>query len=222
MANKRKRGRATGRFESGEHFAAIPTDVMHSAPYGALPDYAVRVLLALAAKFRGANNGNLSLTGPDAAALGVKAQWKVRAGLELLLSVRLIERTREGKYQHGRGECALYALSWKPINVTPQAFPPIDNERPAPNGWATWERHLNWREYEAAIRRTAKGAKEIDPELKAVFDRTTREVHDGTTRVVQEILETPVNGTTRRVRKQAVHGTTRSGHLLDSGRGGGS
>ena len=213
---KRKRGRSTGRYESGEHFAAIPVEVMHSAPYGALPDYAVRVLLALAAKYRGRNNGNLSLTGEEAAALGVKAKWKVRAGLELLRNVGLVERTREGKYGSGRGICALFAITWKTINITPAAFPPIDNERPAPNTWAKWERPVNWREYEAAIRRTAQGSNATWE--TAAHDRTRRLDLARTKRLDLENGESDTTRTRRPDLEAPVSRTRRLGDLLDSGR----
>jgi len=68
---KRKRGRTQGRFEPGETFSAIPTDVRDSDSYKAVPDYAVRVLVELAGEYRGVNNGNLSLTGKEAAARGI-------------------------------------------------------------------------------------------------------------------------------------------------------
>lgn len=152
-----RRGRATGRFEPGEHFAAIPVDVMESEAFAALPDYAIPVLVALAAQYRGQNNGNLSLTCTQARQLGVHSSWKVRAGLQLVSMVGLVERTRQGKMSHGRGVCALFALTWKPVDPTPQAFPPIEYKRPPGNGWAKWKRPENWRVIEKRIRNMARG-----------------------------------------------------------------
>lgn len=167
----RRRGRAKGRFEPGEHFAAIPVDVMESQSYAALPDYAVRVLAALAAQYRGQNNGNLSLTRTQARQLGVHSSWKVRAGLQLVIMVGLVERTRQGKMSHGRGVCALYALSWKPVDPTPQAFPPIESRQSPTNAWIQWTRPADWRAIEKRIRIRARGRS--GPSLR-VSDRTPR------------------------------------------------
>src|SRR5882724_7752117 len=46
----------------GKFFAAIPVEVLTSVACRTLPAYAVRVLLAVAAQYRGNNNGDLALT----------------------------------------------------------------------------------------------------------------------------------------------------------------
>ena len=168
-----RRERATGRFAPGEHFAMIPVDVMLSEAWAALPDYAVRVALALAAQYRGTNNGNLSLTQVLARELGIRALWKIPVGLQLLMRTGLILRTREGKVGHGRGICALYALGWKPINMTPNAYPSIDRQLPAPNDWLRWKRSPDWYEFEKRVRRRARGRRNNSD---STFDQTPREV----------------------------------------------
>jgi len=179
---KRKRGRHTGRFEAGEYFAIVSVEFMQSEAYAALPDYAVRVLLTLAAQYRGANNGNLSLPVKTAQNFGL-ASWKRQAGLRLLLEVGAIEMTRPGKYSHGRGVCALYALAWRPINITVNAFPPIEHERPAPNTWAQWQRPDDWQRFEAEIRRQANGTcSPIAARCRSRSTRTRRRARRGFTR----------------------------------------
>lgn len=155
-----RRGRAInakGRFQAGETFAIIPVDVMTSQAYAALPDWAARVLLALAAQYRGTNNGNLALTRDSAASLGIGSGWKVSAGLKLATITGLIRRTREGKAKHGKGICALYAVAWKQIDPTPQACPPIEYERPASGAWAMWSPPDNWGDVVRSAKRTARG-----------------------------------------------------------------
>lgn len=137
----------------------IPCEVLESGAYRVLPDYAVRVLVALASEYRGTNNGNLSLTAKRARALGVPAAWQVTAGLDLLRQVGLVRRTREGKFKHGRGVAALYALEWLPTDPTPQAYPPIIARSNAPNSWARWIKPADWTGLKRAIRRRCKGTR---------------------------------------------------------------
>jgi hypothetical protein len=54
-----------------EPFAQIPLEVLQSEAYRWLPHFAVRVLVALAAKYNGYNNGGLELTVRDAAVFGI-------------------------------------------------------------------------------------------------------------------------------------------------------
>lgn len=158
MARRRsKLERARARFAPGEHWAAIPVEVLSSTAYAALPDYATRVLLAVAAGYRGSNNGALSLTQAQAARLGVTQAWKVAAGLQLLVMTGLLEQTRQGKYKYGKPLCGLYALSWKAIDPTDQAFPPIEAARPPQNRWARWVRPAEWNEVEREVRTRLQG-----------------------------------------------------------------
>lgn len=158
MSRRSRRINAKGRFAPGETFAIIPVEVLESQAYAALPDWTARVLVAIAAQYRGRNNGNLSLTREAAATLGVGSSWKVTAGLKLLTLTGLIRRTREGKARHGRGICALYAVAWKHIDPTPQAYPPIEHERPASAAWASWTKPDDWDHIVREAKRSAKGA----------------------------------------------------------------
>lgn len=213
----RKRGRHTGRFEPGETFAAIPVEVMRSPAYAALPDYAARVLYAIAGQFRGQNNGNLSLSIQTARELGIRSAWKVQAGLRLLLEVGLIEMTRPGKYSHGRGICALFALTWKKINPTAVAFPPIDNERPAPNTWAGWHRPGDWEAREAQARRAARGVNAS--KWNTAHDHSQRGEQASSQRGEQgKGGRTPTNSQ-RGEQEGPCSSSQRGGSLLDSGRG---
>lgn len=212
---RRRRGRATGRFEPGETFAAVPVEILRSEAYAALPDYAVRVLLAVAGQFRGQNNGNLSMSIRTAREHGIRSAWKVQAGLRLLLEVGLLELTRPGKYSHGKGICALYAMTWRAINVTPNAFPPIDNERPAPNTWASWQRPDDWEALEANARRAAHGTQTWN----TAHDHSRRREQGRSLRREQGSAESTATSSLRREQATPVSCSLRGGDLLDSGRG---
>jgi hypothetical protein len=169
MSGRGRAINAKGRFQAGETFAIIPVDVLTSRAYAALPDYAARVLLALAAQYRGTNNGNLALTRDSAARFGIGSGWKVSAALKLLTITGLIRRTREGKAKHGKGICALYAVAWKQIDPTPQACPPIEHERPASGQWAAWTPPDDWPDVVHEAKRTARGDTD-----KAIFPQSPR------------------------------------------------
>lgn len=218
MARKRQRGRQTGRFEPGETFAAVPVEILRSEAYAALPDYAVRVLLAVAGQFRGQNNGNLSMSIRTAREHGIRSAWKVQAGLRLLLDVGLVEMTRPGKYSHGRGICALYAVTWKTINITPEAFPPIDNERPAPNTWASWRPPEQWGQRLAELQRIARGKNESNWSNTA-HDHSQRREQANSQRREQGSGESAPTNSQRREQESGLSCSQRGGSLLDSGRG---
>lgn len=210
-----RRVRATGRRGSrgGELHAQILLEVMESPAYRSVPDYARSVLWAVCAQFRGNNNGNLSLTAAEAARLGVESVWKLRAGIRILVETGLLEVTRQGKYSHGKGICALYALTWREVSPTNEAYPPIIVTRPPSNAWAKWQKPHDWAVFERMIRQRARGSRRLDPE--ADFLRTPRGDQDGTPRQVREGMpRDPALGS-----KANGDGTPRHGHLLDIGPG---
>lgn len=204
---KRNRGRTKGRFEEGEYFAAIPNEVLESEAYRALPDYAARVLIAIAGNYSGINNGNLSLTREQGRKRGVKSAWHVPAGLDLLMRTGLLKRTREGKNRDGHYLCSLYALAWKDINPTPKAFPEIVVKRPAPRGYAVWTRPDDWEATVKNIRRSMSGEKRTWP---ADDFSSGPDVRTGTRPDVRN-----GNGTRRQVREPTPTQTRRHGHPLE-------
>jgi hypothetical protein len=88
----------------------IPVEVLESASYRVMPDYAVRVLIALASEYRGSNNGDLSLPIARAKDQDIKTQWKLSAGIALLEQAGLIERMRVSAICGGNGVAGLFAL----------------------------------------------------------------------------------------------------------------
>ena len=153
------RRRHPKRFTSGETFARLPTEVLQSEAYKALPDWAARVLIALAAQYQGKqNNGDLSLTKRQAAEYGVAPPWKLSAAINLLVvHTSLIERTRVGKIQDGKGIAALYGLGWLQIDPSPKYDVPTTMPHPAPHRWARWKRPDDWEAIVEKARRKAQG-----------------------------------------------------------------
>lgn len=106
------------RFAPGEHFAALPVEVMDSDAFRWIPSFSVRVLIALAAQYWGKNNGGLELTLKEAARFGIKRS-ALYAGLRLLAVAGLIKKTVIERRSSGKGVPAKYALTWRPIDEFP-------------------------------------------------------------------------------------------------------
>lgn len=162
--SRRKRSKAQGRYESGQTFAIVPSEVMHSAAYLSLPDWARTVLWALAERYRGSNNGDLALTWPFARTLGVSNEKKLRAGLRIIERTGLIVMTRPGgNVKGGEKKPTLFALGWRKIDESPKYAVPNGALLNAPNDWARWNRPDDW---DATIKtewRRAKGEKNPHP-----------------------------------------------------------
>jgi hypothetical protein len=120
---------------TGKHFAAIPLEVLTSDACRTLPAYAVRVLLAIAAQYRGRNNGDLALTYATARPFGVVSKKQLVASLAALLDRGLIQKTRQGgKKPLGP---SLYAISWQCVDDLMGKIESGATTAPS-NLWAQW------------------------------------------------------------------------------------
>lgn len=122
---------------TGDHFAAVPVEVLTSPAFTTLPNYAVRVLLVAAAQYRGRNNGDIALTWEIAQKYGVHSKKHLVAALPLLLDRGLLVKVKQGgKRPLGP---TLYALAWRPIDdFRHKAGVFVGPTEAAPNGWAMW------------------------------------------------------------------------------------
>ena len=111
----RDRRKIKGRSESGR-FLKLPHIVLNSEDYINLSYKSKALLTDLAMQYNGHNNGDFS------AALGVmrKRGWTRSATLSAatkeLVEANLILKTREGRFLNPGGRCALYAVTWHPID----------------------------------------------------------------------------------------------------------
>jgi hypothetical protein len=120
---------------TGKHFAQIPVEVLTSDACRSLPNYAIRVLIAIAAQYRGNNNGDLAMTRATARGFGVDSQEHLVRSLAALLERHLIEKTRQGgKKPFGP---TLYAITWQPIDDLGGKIESGATTTPT-NAWATW------------------------------------------------------------------------------------
>ena len=118
MAMRSAREKATGK-GIGMSFAAIPRWVMRSEDFRSIGGNATKVLIWLVCEYRGKNNGDLSATFSQAKEWGIKGKDTLARALKELLKAGLIVRTREGTFLNPGGRCALYAVTWLPVDECP-------------------------------------------------------------------------------------------------------
>jgi hypothetical protein len=120
---------------TGQHFAQIPVEVMTSDAFRTLPNFAKVLVFAVAAQYRGNNNGDLAMTRATAHLFGVDSQGQLVRSLAMLLDRGLIEKTRQGgKKPLGP---TLYAVSWQPIDDLRGKIDSGATTSPT-NAWARW------------------------------------------------------------------------------------
>ncbi len=112
---RRRLVRAKGRKFSGQ-FLALPSVVLNCEDFKNLSGSATKLLIMLGEQYRGHNNGDLSAPFSKARLWGIRSQQTLAKALKELLSARLIVKTREGYFLNPGRKCALYALTWHPID----------------------------------------------------------------------------------------------------------
>ena len=115
MNAKRKREKIKGRKESGR-FVGIPFCVLESNDYIGLSYKSKALLIDLALQYNGKNNGDLTAAFAILKKRGWVREATIFTAVQELMVANLIIRTREGKFQNPHSRCALYALTWKPID----------------------------------------------------------------------------------------------------------
>lgn len=168
MADSNRRARAKGR-RGSRHvgtYAMLPNEVLRSVAYRVLPDSAKSVLVALAAQYRGNNNGDLSLVSSMASDYGITYRSKLFAGLELLLEVGLVVKTRQGgKSPMG---CTLYALTWWGIHPSDKYDAGIKVSSKPTHLWANWVKPPDWKKRCQAIKNKQRGRGERQRAVAAI------------------------------------------------------
>jgi len=150
MAKKRLRHAA------GERYAMLPEEVVESKAYRSLPHFARAVLVEIAVRYSGRNNGDLSFTKPDAKHANIQA-WEWSCALQLLEKVGLISKKRQGKVEDGKGVPNLFALTWRTLNASDKYDQPIVVDQPASNEWVKWQRPADWQRVVTSCKRIAQG-----------------------------------------------------------------
>ena len=110
-SNTKRRRRQTGR--RAEHsYLGIPHYILRSPEFGQLGPWALKLLIELAGNYVGKNNGDLSAAFSVLKDRGWRSPGTLNDAIKELLQGGWLVRTRHG----GRNRCALYALTWWPVD----------------------------------------------------------------------------------------------------------
>lgn len=110
-----RKSNSRGRAKNGR-YAGIPHSVMESESYYLSSGNALKLLLELVKQYNGRNNGNLSAAFSVLKSRGWRSKKTLSRCLTELLKRGLIVKTREGWFRNPGARCALYALTWLPID----------------------------------------------------------------------------------------------------------
>lgn len=116
-------GRGKARYKGSrysEPFVGIVRSVFDSPAFTALSPHACKLLLELAAQYRGDNNGNLTVAWSVVSKRGWRSRttlWRCKAEL---IEAGFVYVTRKG---HMPSTCELLALTWFPLDVSPKFDP---------------------------------------------------------------------------------------------------
>lgn len=111
MKNDNKMRRQKGR-RSDHSYLGIPHYILRSPEFGAIGPWPLKLLIELSANYNGKNNGDLSAAFSILERRGWNSPGTLNAAIKSLLSNGWLIRTRTG----GRNRCALYAVSWWPVD----------------------------------------------------------------------------------------------------------
>lgn len=129
MAYNKKRAWVSG------GFAGIPRQIMRHEDYRQLPANAVKLLNVLSYQYMSKNNGDLTASFSVMREWGFKSKETLTNAINALLKANLIIRTREGMFQNPGGRCALFAITWQPIDECPGKHLDFKPTRKAPRKW---------------------------------------------------------------------------------------
>jgi hypothetical protein len=132
MARKRDK-RAITKWQGG--YLSLPKVVTENADFRELSPSALKVLMVLATQYRGNNNGDLSATHTMMKAWGGMSPTTLAKALRELLDHRLIIRTRDAWVGREAPRCALYAITWQPIDICGGKLDVADTNT-APRRWS--------------------------------------------------------------------------------------
>lgn len=130
MANEyKRRRRQKGRSSGG--YLGIPHYILRSPEFAQLEPWALKLLIEFGANYNGNNNGDLSAAYSALKVRGWNSPSTLHRALKRLLADGWIVTSRHG----GRNRCALYALTWWPIDVCEGKWLEVKAETVASHRW---------------------------------------------------------------------------------------
>src|SRR5690242_14597503 len=107
-----KRAKITGRGKQPS-FLRLTHNLLNSEEFGSLSAHATKLLIELARKYNGKNNGDLSCAWSDCRKRGWTSKGALQRARDELLAAGFIVVTHHG----GKHVCSLYALTFEPIDA---------------------------------------------------------------------------------------------------------
>ena len=109
------RSKVKGRRETGR-FAALPHAVINTQDYTGLSYKAKALLVDIIHQYNGKNNGDFTVAYSILRKRGWKREATISGAVKELMEANLVIRTREGQFRNPHSRCALYAITWQPID----------------------------------------------------------------------------------------------------------
>lgn len=98
-------------------FVAFPHAVLNHPNFLFLSAIASKLLLAIAAQYKGGNNGDLQAGWKYLQKRGWNSQDTLHRAKQELLDKGFIAETRKGAFPN---KCSLYGITWQPLNYDPK------------------------------------------------------------------------------------------------------
>jgi hypothetical protein len=137
--------KSKSRSDGAGRYGALYCHIWEHPDYCGLSGNAAKLLMDFACQYNGRNNGDLTNALSVLRTRGWRSRTTVKRATTELLEANLILQTREGRFINPGGVCALYAITWKPIDdcpgkklsVAPTSTPPRkfsleNNKTPCP------------------------------------------------------------------------------------------
>jgi hypothetical protein len=162
--------------ERGERYALLPREVLESAAWNALLDWARVGLFGIAVQYNGWNNGCLALPFSQAKLVGIHHQWKLYAGFRVLSECGLVVCTRRGRLEAGKKLPSLYAVTWQCINGARDDVifdHGIATSKEPLHTWAKWKRPPNWIHWMRTVARENHGREKNPDSTTGYAGRST-------------------------------------------------
>lgn len=128
--SERNRQKFTGRAKSFS-FLRLPHFLTDSPEFASLTPKAVKLLVEIARRYKGKNNGDLSIPWDAVKLRGWRSRTTMIAARDELVDKGFILTTRHG----GNHVCNLYAITWEAIDDCPGRGLEVTPTTTAPNHW---------------------------------------------------------------------------------------
>ena len=131
-SSSERRQRSKGR-RTGKSCVQMPHDLINHVVFTSLSPRAVKLLMDVCSQYKGSNNGDLCAPMSLMKARGWSSNDQLFKAKDELVEKNLLQVSRQG----GLNKCALFALTWFPINECSGKLD-VAETKVARNEWRQW------------------------------------------------------------------------------------